>query len=251
MLRVVITARMVAIALLIFGSVAVSSKAIAADDQLCDVAADSALGREDYAMAIVLHRKVLRSQPNNALAHYHLGFAYGMLGRAPEELSEYLASERLGLKSWDLFLNLGLAYLSRHQLARATEALETAVSLGPQHAEAHFNLAMVYEDENRLGEALREITTAQHLAPNDLDTANMNAVICVEMGDVARAHDIWTRMVQRAPDYAPARANLAILNRSFVLNGQFLHYAQFSTVLSNENNLGNAVGESEGNTRNE
>jgi Flp pilus assembly protein TadD len=234
MLRFVIAAPIVVIALMIFSSSVVSSKGTAVDDQLCDVVADSALGREDYSMAIVLHRKLLRSDPDNALAHYHLGFAYGMLGRPPEELSEYQTSARLGLKSWDLFLNLGLAYLRQHQLSPATEALESAVSLGPENAEAHFNLAMVYEDENRMGEALREITTAQRLAPNDLDTANMNAVISVEMGNTTLAHDIWTRMVQRAPAYAPARANLAIL-KSFTFNGRF-RYARFSAPIANENN---------------
>jgi tetratricopeptide (TPR) repeat protein len=132
-----------------------------------------------------------------------------------------------------LFLNLGIAYLSQHQLGRAKGALETAVFLGPEHAEAHFNLAIVYEAENRLDEALREITAAQHLAPEDLDTANVNAIICVEMGKTERAHDIWQRLVQRAPGYVPARANLEILNRSSLPNGQLLHAAQFSTALSN------------------
>jgi Flp pilus assembly protein TadD len=234
MLRVSTAALIVVVALMMFSSGAFSSGAAAAEDQLCDIGADSALGSEDYSMAVELHRQVLRSEPDNALAHYHLGFAYGMVGRASEELSEYQTSARLGLKSWDLFLNLGLAYLREHELAPATEALESAVALGPQHAEAHFNLAMVYEDENRMGDAIREITTAQRLAPNDLDTANLNAVICVEMGNVSRAHDIWIRMVQRAPDYAPARINLALLN-SPMLKGRFRD-ARFSTAVTNENN---------------
>lgn len=239
MLRVGIAAPIVAIALMIFSSGAVSSRASAANDQLCDVqlcdvGADSALGSEDYSMAVVLHRQVLRSEPDNALAHYHLGFAYGMLGRDREELSEYQTSARLGLKSWDLFLNLGLAYLRQQQLAPATEALESAVSLGAEHAEAHFNLAMVYETENRMSEALREITIAQSLAPNDLDTANLNAVICVEMGNTARAYDIWAGMVQRAPSYDPARVNLAIL-KSSTLKGRF-RSVRFSTAVAHENN---------------
>jgi Tfp pilus assembly protein PilF len=88
---------------------------------------------------------------NDALAHYHLGFAYGMVGRDAEEISEYLWAAKLGLHRWDLFLNLGLAYLEQHQLSNATAALETAVFLGPEHPETHFNLATVYERERRLG----------------------------------------------------------------------------------------------------
>jgi protein O-mannosyl-transferase len=205
-------ARIAAVACLLFFSGLLSTWAAVAGDQICNVNADFALGREDYATAIMLHRKVLQSQPNNALAHYHLGFAYGMVGRRSEELHEYLTSARLGLKDWDLFLNLGLAYLGERKLTQAAVALETAVSLGPEHAEAHFNLAIVYENENRFGEALREITAARRLAPENPDIANSNAIICVETGDLASARNIWTDLVQVAPDYAPARANLSMLN---------------------------------------
>ncbi|MBV8454492.1 MAG: hypothetical protein JOZ29_19790, partial [Deltaproteobacteria bacterium] len=81
------------------------------EDQVCNVAADYMLGLEDYPEAIRLHRQVLARHPYNALAHYHLGFAYGMAGQTQEEICEYLAAVNLGLANWDLFLNLGLAYL--------------------------------------------------------------------------------------------------------------------------------------------
>ncbi|MGH7837927.1 MAG: tetratricopeptide repeat protein [Candidatus Binataceae bacterium] len=193
---------------------AVVPNCAAADEQICAADADAALGLEEYPTAIALHRTLIRAQPNNALAHYHLGFAYGMEGRGPEEIGEYLTSARLGLKNWDLFLNLGLAYLGQHELARAAEALETAVSLGPEHVEAHFNLAIAYEQENRLGEALREIAAARRLAPEDPEAANTNAIICVALGDTACAQDIWRRLEHFAPDYALARQNLLILSNS-------------------------------------
>jgi Tfp pilus assembly protein PilF len=69
----------------------------------------------------------------------------GMRGHAAEEIQEHLEAERLGLERWDLFLNLGLAYLGQNELPRATSALETAVSLGPDHPEGHFNLAIASE----------------------------------------------------------------------------------------------------------
>jgi tetratricopeptide (TPR) repeat protein len=219
------------IVLILLAHVIVISKAAAknrAESQICDVAADFALGREDYATAVVLHCRLLQSQPGNALAHYHLGFAYGMMGDTPQELTEYLTSARLGLKRWDLFLNLGLANLGQHDLARATEALETAVALGPEHFETHFNLALVYESDNRLSEALREINAARQLAPEDLDVANTNATICVELCDTVQAHRIWTHLVKVAPNYAPARANLQILNRSFALNDRVEPHCQLS-----------------------
>jgi tetratricopeptide (TPR) repeat protein len=221
MLRASAKVRILAIALLTFLFGIVPSNAKATDGEICDVTADVALGGEDYPRAIVSHLRLLQSQPNNALAHYHLGFAYGMVGRVQEELAEYQASARLGLKHWDLFLNLGLAYLDRHESAQAREALLTAVLLGPEHAEAHFNLAVAYQSENRLRDALQEIAVARRLAPKDPDAANTNAIICVEMGDIGGARDIWTKLTHLAPDYAPADENLTILNLSSVRDSQF------------------------------
>src|SRR5271168_406852 len=104
------TKAITATGLLIFLSVfLVSTRATAADREVCDVTADLALGQEDYSTAVVLHRKLLSSRPDDALAHYHLGFAYGMVGRDADEISEYLTAAKLGLHKWDLFLNLGLA----------------------------------------------------------------------------------------------------------------------------------------------
>jgi tetratricopeptide (TPR) repeat protein len=204
-----------AAALLVFSSaIASGPPARKADRLVCDVAADKALAAQDYPTAIELHRKLLRLGKNNALAHYHLGFAYGIIGNVSEEISEYRTAIGLGLKVWDLFLNLGLAYYDQHDLNGATAALGTAVLLGPEHAETHFNLAVIYEKESRLPEALQEITRTLVLEPKDLDAANTHAIISARMGNLLDARDIWTQLVRTAPDYAPARSNLAILNRS-------------------------------------
>jgi Flp pilus assembly protein TadD len=202
--------RIAAIALIISAAV-FSSPAAAGDDQLCNASADLALASDDYPTAIMLHRRFLRSQPNNALAHYHLGFAYGMTGRDSEEISEYRKAVSLGLREWDLLLDLGLAYLEKRDYPNAIYALQTSVLLGPNHPEAHFNLAIAYEEANRLGDAMREIIAALGMTPADLDMRNTKAIICAELGDLNCARDEWMLLHQIAPNYASATANLAIL----------------------------------------
>jgi Flp pilus assembly protein TadD len=191
-----------------------SSWAAASKEEICDVDADFALGLEDYPAAIALHRKVLRAQTDNALAHYHLGFAYGMTGRETDEINEYLAAVRLGLDKWDLFLNLGLVYLGQNDGPKAIRMLQTAALLGPKHPEAHFNLAIAYEKGNRLREALQEIIVSLRLAPEDPDERNTKGIICAELKNLVCARDEWVHLVQVAPSYAPARVNLAILSGS-------------------------------------
>src|SRR6266478_5846854 len=203
-----------AIALSLLLPCVTTSWAAVSKEEICDVDADFALGLEDYSGAIVLHREVLRVHNDNALAHYHLGFAYGMTERKTYEINEYLAAARLGLDKWDLFLNLGLAYLGQNDGPKAIKTLQTAVLLGPDHPEAHFNLAIAYEKGNRSREALQEIIISLLQAPEDPDERNTKGIICAELGNLVCARDEWAHVVQVAPNYAPARANLAILSGS-------------------------------------
>jgi len=210
MLRAIATVSLAAAAVLVFSRPAFSHTA-ALDVEICDVPADAALGLGDYPTAIQLHRRILRSHPYDALAHYHLGFAYGMVGRISEEIDQYRKAASLGLDKWDLFLNLGLAYAERGELSSAGAVLEHAAGLAPEKPETHFNLALVYEREQRLDAALKESTIARQLQPEDPDSINTNAILCAETGDFASARNLWTRLIQIAPRYSPARANLAIL----------------------------------------
>jgi hypothetical protein len=72
-------------------SLAIETSSVAGADpaQVCDVDADYSLGIEDYSEAIHRHVVVVRQHPDNAIAHYHLGFARGMVGDRAAEIREY------------------------------------------------------------------------------------------------------------------------------------------------------------------
>ena len=180
-------------------------------EEVCNVRADYALGIEDYPEAIQLHESVLRHDPKDALARYHLGFAYGMSGDTAAELREYVRAVELGLHQWDLFLNLGLLYLGRHELGAAINALTIATELGPQHVETHFNLGLAYQRAGLLPQARREILESLQLEPDQPDALNTLAIVHAEMGNWESARATWVELVRIDPDYQPARTNLAIL----------------------------------------
>jgi Flp pilus assembly protein TadD len=182
-----------------------------ARDQVCNVGADYALGAEDYPEAVRLHQELVRKHPDDALAHYHLGFAEGMMGNKAAEVREYQRAASLGLKDWDLFLNLGLAQFEDGELDAATDSLRQAVLLGEKHPESHFNLALVYERRGMLADAEREMLASIHLNPNQPDAQNTLGVIYAEQGKTARASSLWEELVRTEPDYEPARRNLTLL----------------------------------------
>jgi tetratricopeptide (TPR) repeat protein len=194
-------------------SLGMRREAIAAQprDQVCDVSADFALGTEDYPEAIRLHQELLRKHPDNALAHYHLGFAEGMMSETTAEISEYQRAAALGLTSWDLFLNLGLAQLEHGDVDEAVNSLRRAVHFGKGHFEAHFNLALVDERRGMLAEASAETLASLRLNPRNIDARNLQGVIDAQQGQRERASEMFREILEEQPDYQPARDNLRIL----------------------------------------
>jgi Flp pilus assembly protein TadD len=165
------------------------------EQQVCDVGADYALGVEDYPEAIRLHREVVRTHPDDAIAHYHLGFAQGMMGDRTAELGEYQRAAALGLQNWDLFLNLGLAHLESGDLNAATGSLQRAVLLGRDHPESHYNLALAYERRGMLADAERETLVSLRLNPGQSEARNSLGVIYAEQGKTARASLVWRELI--------------------------------------------------------
>jgi Flp pilus assembly protein TadD len=182
-----------------------------AEKQVCDVGADYSLGVEDYSEAIRRHVQVLNEHPDNAVAHYHLGFALGMVGKRMAEVREYQRAAALGLASWDLFQNLGLAQLENGDLEAATDSLRRAVFLGEDHPESHFNLALVDERRGMLADAEHETLASLQLNPDQPDARNQLGVIYAQEGKTADASLVWRELIREVPDYEPASTNLAIL----------------------------------------
>lgn len=182
--------------------------------QVCDPLADYFLGMEDYPEAIRRHLIVIKEHPANALAHYHLGFAYGVTGRHRLELAEYEKAISLGFDDWQIFLNLGLLYLENGQLTDATEVLRLATLLGPEHPEAHFNLGVAYERRGMYEPAEQQLLLSLQLDPDQVEAHNTLGAIYAQEGKYMRASEEWTELEHTYPDYAPARINLDILHRA-------------------------------------
>ena len=191
------------------------------ESDICDVQADYFLGVEDYRKAILIHREILHRHPDNALAHYHLGFAEGMIGNRAAEIAEYRRAEILGFRNWDLYLNLGLAEFETGNSDAAMDSLQTAALRGAEHPETHLDLALVEERLGILVDAEREILVSLRLNPEQADARNLLGVIYAREGETARAAQTWRQLTREVPGYEPARVNLSIiLSRKNTARGQ-------------------------------
>ncbi len=187
---------------------------VAVSEQVCDPLADYYLGMEDYPQAIRRHEIVIKAHPDNALAYYHLGFAFGVTGNHRAELADYQKAVELGLTDWQLFLNMGLVYLEGSRPDDAIAVLRLAALLGPYHPETHYNLGLAYDRSGMYSLAEQEMLLSLRLDPNQLDARNQLGVIYAEEGNYRRAHEEWSDLAQSHPSYLPARANLVILEQA-------------------------------------
>jgi len=205
----------VALALmLILGRLSLASAgAGSSSDPVCDATADYFLGEEDYGEAIATHQRLIAAHPDDALAHYHLGFAYGMTGDRAREVAEYRKAAALGLRQWDLYLNLGRALIEAGNFDGASSVLTTAVALAPERPESHYNLGLAYERRGMFAAARDELQASLRLDPKQPDARNMVGLVYAEEGDYSHAREVWSGLARTEPDFEPARANLAILDR--------------------------------------
>jgi tetratricopeptide (TPR) repeat protein len=211
---------------------AVGASSSPQDEEVCDPLADYFLGMEDYPEAIRRHLLVVQDHPDNALAHYHLGFVYGLEGQHQLELTEYRDAIDLGLDDWQLFLNLGLLYLEAANVHEAMQVLRLATLLAPDRAETHFNLGIAYQRSGMLSEAEQEVLLSLQIDPSQVDGRNTLGTIYAEEGKYSRAQDTWNELVDADPGYAPARQNLVILQQ--VERGEIKGSAAISTGLAHE-----------------
>jgi tetratricopeptide (TPR) repeat protein len=134
---------------------------------VCPEFADLPLRLGLYEEAIKEHRRVVLEEPENALAHYHLGYAYGQIGTHALEVEEYRRAVDLGLAREDLFYNLGMACAEVGALDEAEQALRQAATTAPADGENHRALGMVYCHKHLFQEAIASCEQATRSEPEN------------------------------------------------------------------------------------
>jgi len=92
-----------------------------------------------------------------------------------------------------------------HNVCQGCGASGSAVALEVHH--------LTYERLGMLQKAEQETLLSLRLRPDQNDARNTLGIIYAEEGNYIRASQEWEELNRANPDYKPARANLAILER--------------------------------------
>src|SRR2546423_9058570 len=88
--------------------------------------------------AVKQFQQALAIDPKLPLAHYHLGYAYGSLGRADEALHEFEAEIKNGTRNAQVFLELARLQLEKGEASAAATNCGIARRLDPQLAGTYY-----------------------------------------------------------------------------------------------------------------
>ncbi len=178
------------------------SKSQPEDRWICPEYADLPLRQGRFDEAIEQHLQVLSQDPDNGLAHYHLGYAYGQIGFHDDEAAEYLKAVDLGLVKGDLYYNLGMAYMELEDYGRAEQAFLRAVDIEPDCGENHRGLGVAYYyAQEHFYEAISSCRQATTLEPDDPDSWHCLAVASAKADEVGESWTAVKQLRKLDPDY--------------------------------------------------
>lgn len=182
--------------------------------EICDEEADRFLLNGESQKAVELHEKIVKKSPDDALAHYHLGFAYGQIDRYDLEVSEYKKAISLGLKKAELYYNLGIALGETfHDYPGAIAAFQEAVRLKPTDAEFHYNLGLAFLFNQEKEEAEKELREAIRIEPKHVQARISLGDLYADRKELKKAEEEWQEALRIDPSNMAARENLKWLER--------------------------------------
>ena len=172
---------------------------------VCDREADDAMKRNDYETGIFLHKRFLEKEPENALALYHLGYAYGQIGEHLREVSHYEKAIACGYTRDRIFFNLGMAYGELNQTEKSISAFKQALKINPGNADNHYELAMAYQRSASDKLAEEEFLKAIDIDPRHVEARLLLSMLYADWGELQMAADQLRKVMEIDPTNERAR----------------------------------------------
>ena len=162
----------------------------------------------DYVTAQADYQKYLAQRPNDAAAHFDLGYVYTAQQKNDKAIPEYRKAIELDPKMIQAQLNLGISLLPDDSKA-AIAPLQKAIELNYAFERAHYVLGIAEERSGNAVAAEKEYTVAAKLDPNDADAQAALARTYLAEGKAADAEAEFREFLRRKPGGSEGEMGLA------------------------------------------
>jgi serine/threonine-protein kinase len=165
-------------------------------------------GKLDEAMAE--YRTAIRIQPDSAEFHDNLCALLGLQGKVDEAIAEHRAAIRIQPDFANAYNSLGdILYTVKHDHAAAAAEFRKASRLQPDNPTFHDNLGLALQRQGKLNEAIMEYRAAIRLKPNYADARLGVGEILEQQGKRDEAIAEYRAAIRLETNLADARNSFA------------------------------------------
>ena len=164
----------------------------------------------NYDTAIATFGEAIRLNPNDALAFYSRGLAYGKKGDNEHAIADYNQAIRLDAKNALAFRNRGLAYEKKGNNDQAIADFSEAIRLDPNDALAFNSRGVVYAMKGDYDRAIADFNKGILLDPTRAVAFGNRGLAFVKKGDNNQAIADFDAAIRLNPYDARAFCNRGI-----------------------------------------
>ena len=153
----------------------------------------------------------VRHHPRQSEPLYLRGKLYTSMGRGKDAVVDLRKAVKLKGDVPEYYTALGDAYFSLGSVGESYQSLRKALELDPDNTEAHLKMgeiAFYSGDYDRALESLSKVTAVDR---NNRTALYMKAFVYKEKGDTANAVQLFRKVIDFYPDYAPAYEEIGML----------------------------------------
>jgi Flp pilus assembly protein TadD len=170
--------------------------------------ATDAIDKMDFDAALDPLQQYITQRPDDAYAHFQLGYVYAGLKRQQDSKAEFSRAITLEPKMAAAHLNLGLVLMDTDPAA-AAEAFHRAAELSPSESRPRFLEGFALEHAGNLTEAIAQYRAALVLDSTSYEIQFALGRALLRTKDATGAEMQFKGAMAARPDSAPARLGLA------------------------------------------
>jgi len=169
----------------------------------------SVYGRlHDFPSVAECCKRILSLQPDNAVAHTHLGNVCTAMGDATQAMAHFEKALAIAPENPDLHTNMGALYHRQGRLEDAITAWKNVARLRPDHVDAVNNLAEACFQAGRLDDAIAYAEQLVRLRPHEAKSYIMLGRACYNHGRLDMAKQAYIAALPHADDTTPIYCSL-------------------------------------------
>lgn len=165
----------------------------------------------DWQNEDTLMTSTLRTNPENAKVHNHIGTIYGRKKDYVNAMKEFEIAQKLDPELPDSYHNMGNAFYEQKMSDKAIPLLEKALQVDPNHWESYQLLANIYYDLGDFKKVAENIQKILPINPNPALYSNLG-IIYLKLGDKEKAKEAFTMALKLDPNQGTAAQALSDLN---------------------------------------